>query len=87
MAGTMNVINLLSKCDAAVVAAEKLLLEELILLCRERARQSSGEARNVLTADQMGESRKLFRPSQFIEDAAQMDEEVDTGCRCQRRLL
>ena len=35
----------------------------------------------------MGEFRKLFGPSQLVEEAAQMDEQVDTGCRRQRRRL
>ncbi len=43
---------------AQIVAAEELLLEELILLCGERARQSFGETRNILAADQMREFRK-----------------------------
>jgi hypothetical protein len=46
-----------------IVAAEELLLEELILLGGERPWESVREVRNVLAADQMGEFRKLFRPS------------------------
>ena len=72
---------------AQIIAAEELLLQELILLCGERAWKSLREARNVLAADQMGEFRKLFRPSQFVEDAAQSDEPVDIGCGRQRRRL
>src|SRR6202023_149270 len=63
-----------------VVAAEEFLLQEFILLCRERTWKSLWEAWNVLAADQMGEFRKLFGPSQFVEDAAQSDKQVDTGC-------
>ena len=59
---------------AQIVAAEELLLQELILLCRERTWKSLREARNVLAADQMSEFRKLFGPSQFVADAAQSDE-------------
>ena len=70
---------------AQIVAAEQLLLQELILLCSKRPGKPLREARNVLAADQMSEFRKLFRPGQFIEDAAQMDEQVDIGCRRQRR--
>ena len=66
---------------------EELLLQELILLCGERAWKSLREARNVLAADQMGEFRKLFGPSQFVEDGAQSDEQVDIGCGRERRRL
>src|SRR2546427_755789 len=72
---------------AQIVATEKLLLEELILLCGERAWEPAGATRNVLAADQMREFRQLFGPSQLMEDVAQMDEQVDTGCRHQRRHL
>src|SRR5882724_7026344 len=70
-----------------IVAAEEFLLQELVLLCREWAWKSLREARNVLAADQMGEFRKLFGPSQFVEDAAQSDKPVDTGCGRERRCL
>ena len=63
-----------------IVAAEEFPLQEFILLCRERTWESPGEARNVLAADQMGEFRKLFGPSQLVEDAAQSDKQVDAGC-------
>ena len=53
---------------AQIIAAEELLLQELILLCGERAWKSLREARNVLAADQMSEFGKLFGPSQFVED-------------------
>ena len=82
-----GVTNQQKRVTAEIIAAEELLLEELILLCGERAWQSFGEARNVLAADQMREFRKRLCPSQFLEDAAQMDEQVDTGCRGQRRRL
>ena len=70
-----------------VVAAEEFLLQEFILFCRERTWKSLREARNVLAADQMGEFRKLFGPSQLVEDAAQSDKPVDTGCGRERRCL
>jgi hypothetical protein len=80
------VTNQQKRVTAEIIAAEELLLEELILLCGERAWQSFGEARNVLAADQMREFRKRLCPSQFLEDAAQMDEEVDTsGGACERK--
>jgi hypothetical protein len=82
-----GVTNQQKRISAEIIAAEKLLLEELILLRCERAWQSFGETRNVLATDQMSEFRKLSRPSQFIDDAAEMDEQVDTGCRRQRWRL
>src|SRR5207249_11255748 len=63
-----------------IVAAEELLLQELILLCCERTRKSVREARNILAADQMSEFRKLFCPSQFVADAAETDEADEIGC-------
>ena len=41
--------------------------------------ESLRQARNVLAADQIGEFRKLYGPSQLVEDAAQSDQPVDTG--------
>jgi hypothetical protein len=70
-----------------VVAAEEFLLQEFILFCRERTWKSLRAARNVLAADQMGEFRKLFGPSQLVEDAAQSDKPVDPGCSRERRCL
>ena len=70
-----------------VVAAEEFLLQEFILLCRERTWKSLWEAWNVLAADQMGEFRKLFGPSQFVTDAAQGDEQVDIGRGRERGCL
>lgn len=69
---------------AQIVTADQLFLQELILLCSKRPRKPSREARNVLAADQMRELRKRFGPGQFIEDAAQGDEQVDIGCCHQR---
>ena len=45
---------------AQVVAAEKLLLQQLILFGRKRTRQSVWKARDVLAPDQMSEVGKLF---------------------------
>jgi hypothetical protein len=72
---------------AQIVAADQLLLQELILLCGEGAREPLGEARNIPGADQRSEFRKLFGPSEFLENEAGMDEQVDTGSRRQRRCL
>jgi len=81
------VTNQQKSITAQIVAAEEFLLEELILLFREWAWQLSRATWNILSADQMREFRKLLRPSQLIEDAAQMDEKVDTGCCHQWRRL
>src|SRR6266852_8024844 len=72
---------------AEIIAAEELLVEELILLSGEGAWQFFGEPRNVLAADQMGEFRKRLCPSQFLENGAQMNEQVAAGCGGQRRRL
>src|ERR1700730_16798349 len=60
-----------------IVAAAEFLLQEFILFCRKRTWESVWEARNILAADQMGEFRKLFGPSQLVEDAAQSDKQVE----------
>jgi hypothetical protein len=70
-----------------IVTAEEFLLQEFVLLCRERTWESVREAGNVFAADQMGEFRKLFGPSQLVEDAAQSDKQVDTGCGREWRCL
>jgi len=82
-----GVTNQQKSITAQIVAAEEFLLQELILLCRERAWQPSRATWNVLATDQMRELGKLLCPSQLIEDAAQMDEKVDTGSCGQWRCL
>jgi hypothetical protein len=73
--------------SAEIIAANKLILQELILLWIERPRESSRETWNIRPPDQIGQYRKPLGPSQFVEDAAQSDEEVDVrGCRKWRRL-
>ena len=76
------------KCvTAEIIPAEELLVEELILLSGEGARQSFWEPRNVLAANQMGEFRKRLGPSQLLGDGAQLNEQVDAGRGGQRRRL
>ena len=75
------------RVTAEIIPAEELLVEELILLSGEGVWQSFWEPRNVLAADQMGDLRKRLCPSQFLEDGAQMNEQVDAGCGGQRRRL
>src|SRR5260370_42323155 len=65
---------------AEIIAAEELLFEELILLCDQRTRESFGETRNVLAADQMGEFSKRLGASQRLEGGARMNAQVATGC-------
>ena len=59
-------------------------------LCGERTGECLRETRKVLGADQMGEFRKLFSPSQLMEEAAQSDsrliqDAVAEGGDCERR--
>ena len=58
---------------AQIVAAEKLLLQQLILFRGKRAGQSVGKARNVLATDQMSKIGKLVqsRPVHGRSSAAQ----------------
>src|SRR6266478_7513807 len=63
---------------AQIVAAYQLLLQVLILLCGERTWEPLGEAWNIPGADKMSEFRKLFHPSEFLENEAEMDEQVNT---------
>src|SRR6266705_7189747 len=72
---------------AQIVAAYQLLLQVLILLCGQRTWEPLGEAWNIPGADQMSEFRKLFHPSEFLENEAEMDEQVNTGSRRQRWCL
>ena len=72
---------------AQIVAAEELLLEELVLQRGERAWKALGETRNVLAADQLRQFGELSGPSQFIENAPQLDEPVDARRGGQRRRL
>ena len=70
-----------------IIAAEELLLQEFVLLCRECAWKSSWKARNVLAADQTSEFRKLFGPGQFVQDRAQSEKQSNEGCGRQHRFL
>ena len=56
--------------SAEIVAAEQLLLQELILLRGERPGQTLRCARDIFAAQQMSKFRKLARPCQFAEDGA-----------------
>src|SRR5665647_2073463 len=70
-----------------IVAAQKLLLQDLILFCGERPRESLRCARNIFTANQASEFKTLVRPGQFIEDASESDQPADTSHGRQWRRL
>jgi hypothetical protein len=53
------------------------LSDEPIPLGGERACESLREVQDVLATNQTTELRKLFGPSQFSEQGAQSDEQVD----------
>jgi hypothetical protein len=63
----------------------ELLLQDLILLGGERAWEPLRGVGNVLATDEVGEERKLLGPSQFGEDGAKGDEQVDIVGRRERR--
>jgi hypothetical protein len=48
---------------AEVITAAQFLLERLIVLCREGARQAAGSAWNILTAEQLAQVGVLCGPS------------------------
>src|SRR5215831_16041365 len=70
-----------------IVAAEKLLLQQLILFSGKRTRKSVWKAGDVLASDQMSELGKLVHPRQFMEGPAQGNQQIDVrGSRQWRRL-
>src|SRR5271170_2709611 len=73
--------------SAQVVAADQLLLEELILVCGKRPGQTLGCARDIFAAQQMSEFNNPVGPRQFAEDGAQGDEAADASRGGQRRSL
>ena len=73
--------------SAQIVAAQELLLKELILLGGEWPWQSVGRARNILAQQQVGQFRQMAGASQLMEDGAQSEEPADAGRRGQRRIL
>ena len=64
-----------------IVAAEQLLLDELILLRRQGAGQALRRARKILATDQMGQIGELCGPGKFLQDAAQKHEASDVDRR------
>jgi hypothetical protein len=72
---------------AKIVAAEEFLLQKLILLGSEWPWESLRGLRDVFATQEMSEFRKLFGPSQFVQEGAQGDEADDEGCRSEWRHL
>ena len=72
-----------------IVAAEQLLLDELILLRRQGAGKTLRRPRRVLATDQMRQIGKLCGPGKFLQDAPQMHEarDVDGRRQWQRRWV
>ena len=66
-----------------IIAAEQLLLDGLILHCRQGAGQALGRTRRVLASDQMGQIGKLCGPGKFLQDAPQTHEARDVDGRRQ----
>lgn len=70
-----------------IVAAHKLLLEDLILFRSKGTGQTVGRARDILTPYQVSKFGKLVCPGQLVEDGTQSDKSSDAGCRSQGRSL
>jgi hypothetical protein len=73
--------------SAEIVAAQKLLLQGLILFCGERPWKSLRCARDVFATNEASKFKTLVRPCQFVEDASESDKPADTGHGRQWRLL
>ena len=70
-----------------IIAPKQFLLNELILLCRQGAGQMLRSPRDILTADQMCQIRKLRGPGEFLQNAPQKKEAADVDGWRQRRVL
>ena len=66
-----------------IVAAEQLLLDQLILLRRQGAGQALGRPRRILATDQMGQIGELCGPGKFLQNAPQTHEARDVDGRRQ----
>ena len=73
--------------SAKIVAADELLLKELILLGGKRSWQSVRRARNILAQQQVSQFREMADANQLIKDGAQSEEAADAGGRGQRWIL
>jgi len=68
-----------------VVAAQQFLLNQLILLRSQRARQMVLLAGNIVATEQMGEVRELLRPGKVFQHPPQIDHIVGARNRGQGR--
>src|SRR5205085_2179999 len=66
-----------------IVAAEQLLLDELILLRRQGTGKTLRRPRRVLATDQMRQLRKLGGPGKFLKDTSEVRETIDVDRRRQ----
>ena len=82
-----SVTNQQKDVRAQVVAAKKLLLQQLILFSSKRTRQSVRKARDVLAPNEMSEIGKFVCPRQFMEGPAQRNQRVDIRGSGQGRRL
>ena len=73
--------------SAEIVAAQQLLLEDLILLGGEWPRQSVWRARDVFTQQQVGKFGEMIYPGYLMEESAQSEEPADAGGGSQGRRL
>ena len=71
----------------AIVAPQQFLLDQPVLFGRQRSRQASVVARDIVRADQTGKSGNPFGPGQFFQNAAQTDDVVGISHFGQRRLM
>src|SRR4051794_19549133 len=62
-----------------IIAPTQFLLDQLILLRSQRARQTVFLAWNIVPAEQMGQSRELLSPSQLFQHATEVDH-IDGAC-------
>ena len=56
-----------------VIAAPQFLLEEVILLAGERARETALLSGNIVRDEQMSQGWELLCPGEFFQHAAQVD--------------
>src|SRR5258708_31236121 len=70
-----------------VIAPQQFLLDQLILLRSQRARQMVLLARYIVTTEQMGKGWDLLGPGEFFQHTAQVDHIVSARDRGQWRGL
>src|SRR5258708_16387850 len=70
-----------------VIASQQLLLDQLMLLRSQRARQMVLLARYIVTTEQMGKGWELLGPGEFFQHTAQVDHIVSARDRGQWRVV